>query len=121
MTYGCVLLRLATITSTYACRKRTKKNGNSKIVEIVFQNNRFSFQKLPIGSKVYATIFPVDMSPAPDLNDENLTLNSIPNPVLKVISSSDELGHNLFDDQDIDLGFAIKFFLQLPFFYIFYI
>lgn len=45
------------------------------------------------------------MSPAPDMNDETIILNSTTNPnALNVISSSDELDHNQFYEEQIDLG-----------------
>ncbi|UJR33983.1 hypothetical protein I4U23_021398 [Adineta vaga] len=45
------------------------------------------------------------MSPAPDLTEETIILNSLPNTtVLNVLSSSDELDHNQFNEAHMDLG-----------------
>lgn len=45
------------------------------------------------------------MSPAPDMTDETIFLNSSTNTtVINVISSSDELDHNQFTEQHMDLG-----------------
>jgi hypothetical protein len=45
------------------------------------------------------------MSPAPDMNDETIILNPPSNTsMLNVISSSDELDHNHFAEQQMDLG-----------------
>ncbi|CAF0756592.1 unnamed protein product [Adineta ricciae] len=45
------------------------------------------------------------MSPAPDLTEETIILNSLPNTtVLNVLSSSDELDNNQFNEECMDLG-----------------
>jgi hypothetical protein len=50
------------------------------------------------------------MSPAPDLTDEGIILNPLPNTtVLNVISSSDELDQNQFNEQRMDLGLVFLF------------
>jgi hypothetical protein len=52
------------------------------------------------------------MSPAPDMTDETIILNSTSNTaVLNVISSSDELDHNQFNEQHMDLGLVFFFCL----------
>ncbi len=57
------------------------------------------------------------MSPAPHLADETIGLNPLPNTtVFNVISSSDELERNHFNEQHMDLGlvfFFYEFFLFL--------
>ena len=45
------------------------------------------------------------MSPAPDLTEETIILNSLPSTaVLNVLSSSDELDNNQFNEERMDLG-----------------
>ncbi len=51
------------------------------------------------------------MSPAPDMTDETIIFNPSSNAaVLNVISSSDELDHNQFNEQNMDLGLVFCFF-----------
>lgn len=51
------------------------------------------------------------MSPAPDLSEENIILNTLPNTTVRnVISSSDELDYNLLTEPRIDLGLVNYFF-----------
>jgi len=59
------------------------------------------------------------MSPAPDMTDETIILNSSSNTnVLNVLSSSDELDHNQFNEQHMDLGLVCLFFFDLIFYII---
>jgi len=52
------------------------------------------------------------MSPAPDMTDETIILNTTSNTnVLNVISSSDELDHNQYNEQHMDLGLVLILFL----------
>jgi len=57
------------------------------------------------------------MSPAPHLADETIGLNPLPNTtVFNVLSSSDELERNHFNEQHMDLGlvsFCIKLFFSI--------
>ncbi len=54
------------------------------------------------------------MSPAPDMTDETIILNSSSNTnVLNVLSSSDELDHNQFNEQHMDLGLVCFLFFDL--------
>ena len=56
------------------------------------------------------------MSPAPDMMDEGIILNPPPNTmVLNVISSSDELDQNQYNEQHMDLG-LVFFIIQFLFF-----
>jgi len=49
-------------------------------------------------------------APVPDTNDETIILNSSSNTnVLNVLSSSDELDHNQFNEQHMDLGLVFFF------------
>jgi hypothetical protein len=58
------------------------------------------------------------MSPAPDMTDETIILNSTSNTaVLNVISSSDELDHNQFNEQHMDLGLVFFFFCYMILYY----
>jgi hypothetical protein len=56
------------------------------------------------------------MSPAPDMMDEDIILNPLPNTtVLNGISSSDELDHNQYNEQRMDLG-LVFFIIEFLFF-----